>query len=587
MHRSYRLKMVLQLLLAGGAAALGAAPACDDDPCPEDPWTEPEEVMIDSPAVIRAVVRGQGMDHNYGVGDDGAIVELFGERRTMRPVTADLKGVAVAGTEVIAVGAGGTVVVGSDGRDEWTVVDVGTTADLWQVLAIAGDNEVVSLLVAGDGVMLHRDVLGEWHELAAPEGEWGELRAMVAVEGGAFVFGRGGVVWAAGSELVWRREDAGTRADLVTATVMQDDSVIAAGADGVIVWRTPESWTRIDQADIGEDIVDVAPGLVLTTSGRLFDDGGVTGRSVGNALVERWTLTADLGDGPHVLLVEPWSDEMAVREVFVLGDPGSHRKIENRCMNYQQSLGCYGRPFVVAAEVRAAAAVRRGDWCVGAEEEERAELAAWWRDAALDEHASVAAFARAALELMSVGAPPELLRETAAAMQDEVEHARLCFGQARRFGAGLLGPGPLAIEGSLTRAGDPVAIAVAVLMEGCVGEGIAAAVAGVAAEGCEDGETRAVLRRIAADEARHAALAWKTLRWLVTEHGEEVTGPLRARLAAVGRTRVEDDGSELRRFGRLGARERGEIQDAVIAAVVRPLMRRLLERSERGAEVRT
>ena len=44
---------------------------------------------------------------------------------------------------------------------------------------------------------------------------------------------------------------------------------------------------------------------------------------------------------------------------------------------------------------------------------------AWVRDA-LAEHASVASFARCMLELMSVGAPPQLLSAAALAANDEV-----------------------------------------------------------------------------------------------------------------------------------------------------------------------
>ena len=44
-------------------------------------------------------------------------------------------------------------------------------------------------------------------------------------------------------------------------------------------------------------------------------------------------------------------------------------------------------------------------------EDLRAALAQGWLDDALLEHASVASFARATLELMALGAPPELLTE--------------------------------------------------------------------------------------------------------------------------------------------------------------------------------
>ncbi|MCA9546694.1 MAG: ferritin-like domain-containing protein, partial [Myxococcales bacterium] len=56
---------------------------------------------------------------------------------------------------------------------------------------------------------------------------------------------------------------------------------------------------------------------------------------------------------------------------------------------------------------------------------QRARLADHWTRQALAEHASVASFARFALHLMAVGAPPDLLVATHQAGLDEIEHARL------------------------------------------------------------------------------------------------------------------------------------------------------------------
>ena len=115
------------------------------------------------------------------------------------------------------------------------------------------------------------------------------------------------------------------------------------------------------------------------------------------------------------------------------------------------------------------------------------------------------------------------------------------------------------------------------LAEGCVGEGVSAAIAGFAAEACSDPATAALLRRIAADEARHAALAWRTLRWLVEHFGEVVAAPLRARLAALtGPPLPPESGPDLAAHGRLSARACAEIHRAVLRQVVRPLARQLL-----------
>jgi hypothetical protein len=107
------------------------------------------------------------------------------------------------------------------------------------------------------------------------------------------------------------------------------------------------------------------------------------------------------------------------------------------------------------------------------------------------------------------------------------------------------------------RAGDPVALALAVFEEGCLGETIAALEAGVAAAAQQDPDARRALERIAADERRHAALAWRTLRWLLDEFGAPVHAALRRRLLT-----LDARGNELR--------------VRTIAEVTRPLMLALL-----------
>ena len=140
----------------------------------------------------------------------------------------------------------------------------------------------------------------------------------------------------------------------------------------------------------------------------------------------------------------------------------------------------------------------------------RDALGAGWRADALAEHASIASFARATLELMALGAPPDLIAETQRASLDEIEHARAAFALAARYGQPIE-PGALPLVAP--RDADPVRLARDVFLEGCVGETIAALCATRAAAGCADPELAATLRRIADDEARHAALAWKTLAW--------------------------------------------------------------------------
>jgi hypothetical protein len=146
--------------------------------------------------------------------------------------------------------------------------------------------------------------------------------------------------------------------------------------------------------------------------------------------------------------------------------------------------------------------------------------AAHWLRAARAEHASVASFARFALELMALGAPADLLADTTRAQLDEVVHARDCFGVAVRAGATDTGVGPLDVRGSLASAGDPAAILVGLIREGCVGETTSAVFVEHALAAATEPSVRQALSRIVPDETRHAELAWRSARWVLETHPE-------------------------------------------------------------------
>jgi hypothetical protein len=143
------------------------------------------------------------------------------------------------------------------------------------------------------------------------------------------------------------------------------------------------------------------------------------------------------------------------------------------------------------------------------------------RCAALEEHASVAAFARTICELMALGAPSWLLDATQRALGDEVAHARETFAWIERLGGGAWSPGPL-IEATAEFRGDGAAgLFRDVFRGGAVGETLAAARADEAAshDALSD-DLRAFYTRIAEDEARHAALAFETLSWVLVTFPE-------------------------------------------------------------------
>lgn len=173
-----------------------------------------------------------------------------------------------------------------------------------------------------------------------------------------------------------------------------------------------------------------------------------------------------------------------------------------------------GRPLVVDDRTRVAELRAGADWGSARPVHDLPEVAAHWLEAGLEEHASVASFARFALELVAVGAPPELLADTAAAMRDEVRHAELAFGLAQRFGAEPQQPGSL--DAGPARGTTLRDVVVATVREGCIGETLAAAEAELAAARATDSVVARALAEIAADEARHAALAWRVVQWALS-----------------------------------------------------------------------
>ena len=250
------------------------------------------------------------------------------------------------------------------------------------------------------------------------------------------------------------------------------------------------------------------------------------------------------------------------------------------------------RPFLVGSSLRVAEATARGDWSsdVARLDTEldgatRAHLASAWLKDALEEHASVAAFARLTMHLLSVGAPPELIVESQRASLDEVRHARACFALASRYGGESRGPSSLSLEGALDIAsmGD---IARLTVEEGCVGETLGAALAREQLAVARDPVVVAALRRIARDEARHAALAWRFARWAVLRSDGSMRAVL---LEAAERAIASTLSTELRSYdgididalhahGRLTCAESKAVAERAVREVVMPCLDAMLDR---------
>jgi hypothetical protein len=187
-----------------------------------------------------------------------------------------------------------------------------------------------------------------------------------------------------------------------------------------------------------------------------------------------------------------------------------------------------GRPFLVEGAARLASLDVGGGWVRRQQPstrlltaDERTALFEHWTAQALMEHASVAAFARFALELLALGAPAELLSQTQAALGDEIEHATICFGLASAYAGSDVQPGPLDLRGVLPVPKLANVVETAIL-EACVGETVAAVEAQIALDHATDPEVRRALSRIANDEARHAALGWRFVSWALAGAAADV-----------------------------------------------------------------
>lgn len=254
-----------------------------------------------------------------------------------------------------------------------------------------------------------------------------------------------------------------------------------------------------------------------------------------------------------------------------------------------------GRPFLVEGEARVAHLSTDAAWAFGQAPDvtrlgvaERAVLSAYYADVALMEHASIAAFARFALELLSLGAPPELLAETHAAMADETIHARTAFALATAYAGHPVGPGRLAVERSLS---DRTALDVArtAILEGCIGETVAALEAAEALAHATEPAVCAALKRVVLDETRHAELAFRFVQWALESGPRELRAATSTELLTlVGdeirlAKEIECDGLEpssvLSEHGLLGRATRAKIRQQALSEVVLPCVAAMVKRA--------
>jgi hypothetical protein len=174
------------------------------------------------------------------------------------------------------------------------------------------------------------------------------------------------------------------------------------------------------------------------------------------------------------------------------------------------------------------------------DDEVRQALAAQWRENGRTEHASVAAFAQLTMDLMALGAPPELVAAAQKDALDEIRHAELCFSLARALDGRAQGPGPFpevrqARGVSSLRSVALAGLAVDSLIDGGLHEGVSARILATLARRCELPAVQALLKELAADEGRHAAHGWDVVEWCLAEGGAPVARALSGAVQALPR----------------------------------------------------
>ena len=266
------------------------------------------------------------------------------------------------------------------------------------------------------------------------------------------------------------------------------------------------------------------------------------------------------------------------------------------CYVVTTDVGCVviGRPFLIEEEALTASVVNvNSDWCdadlrpriADLPADVRQALAKAWANDGLYEHASIASFARFALALMALGAPADLVDAAHRAAIDEVRHAQQCFALASAYAGEALSPGSLPVPATIDVPQTLVDLAVSTAIEGCIGETIASIVAHEQHLHCRDEVVGKALAAIAADETRHAELAWRTVAWAIERGGHEVRTAVADvfRRAAAHLPNFEASDGGLAAHGRLDQQTLSNIKRRALEEVVLPCAAALFSSGEKRA----
>jgi hypothetical protein len=295
---------------------------------------------------------------------------------------------------------------------------------------------------------------------------------------------------------------------------------IASGPCGSCPGETESCFTRAELSMLREQALDSAAGAAGMAGQPGSGGAGASAASDDRVIVESWNPVGTCPTPVQLNAMERLSgaiDNVPDADALVTDSPAEC------CYSFPPARCGEGRPFLVDGAPRVAAlegelgedALLLDD---GAFEQ---ALARSFAADGLAEHASVAAFARLTLRLLALAAPAELIESAQLASLDELRHAEICFRHASAHAGRVRAPGALPLQGAL-EAQSFADFVRENLLEGCIGETLAAVRVGDQARTAENPALAAELAGIAEDEARHAELAFRILRFC-REREPEVT----------------------------------------------------------------
>jgi len=152
------------------------------------------------------------------------------------------------------------------------------------------------------------------------------------------------------------------------------------------------------------------------------------------------------------------------------------------------------------------------------------QATAIWQHRASVEWASEPAFTQLARQLYVANAPTSFIERAYQAAEDELDHTVISAGMASRFSNETLELGEPDTSHRLPVQGNEAfkRLAIESWLDGCLGEGSAAAVARQEARKVKDPILRGTQAQIAKDEQAHADLGWDILEWACQKGGKDV-----------------------------------------------------------------